>query len=546
MALHHVFDTPRDKLVFDVGHQAYAHKILTGRKDRFHTVRQYEGLAPFLSREESPYDVFGAGHACTSLSASLGIATARDFNGENFKVVAIIGDAGLAGGLALEGLNQAGYVQKDLIVVLNDNEMSISPNVGALAGYLKRIVGAQAYVRLKKDVEHLMHQIPAVGDWMYLTTKQIVDAVKTYAIPGLLLKELGFEYHGPINGHDTNALVKHLSEIKEKKGPLLLHTITTKGKGYAAAETDQVKWHGPSAFDVKTATFLKTPSKIPSYTSVFANTLIRLAEADRSIVAITAAMSGGTGLDKFAQAHPDRFFDVGIAEQHAVTFAAGMATEGYKPVCAIYSTFLQRAYDQIIHDTCVMDLRTTFCLDRAGLVGADGPTHHGAFDYAYLRCLPNMCVMAPKDENELQHMIRTALEHPHPAAVRYARGSAIGVEMDSEIGTLPIGTGEIVREGENLAIISIGSMVYPSLQAADRLLKDGIDAQVINARFLKPIDEKLICQAARRFETLVFVEEASIHGGFSSACWEVLEKNRIYRNAVLRIGVTLPPKTGPS
>lgn len=537
VALHYVFDAPRDKIVFDVGHQAYAHKILTGRRDRFHTIRQYEGLAPFLSRQESPFDVFGAGHACTSISASLGIATARDLKNEDYEVVAVIGDAGLTGGLALEGINQAGYLKKDLIVILNDNEMSISPNVGALAGYLKRIVTGQAYIRLKKDIEQLMHYIPAVGDRMYKTTKQIVDALKTYAIPGLLIEELGLEYHGPINGHDVHALVRHLQEIKDQKGPRLLHILTTKGKGYPPAEKDQVKWHGPSAFDPQTATFLKTPSKVPSYTSVFAGTLIRLAHEDDKIVAITAAMPGGTGLDKFAQAHPTRFFDVGIAEQHAVTFAAGMATEGYKPVCAIYSTFLQRAYDQIIHDTCVMDLRTTFCLDRAGLVGEDGPTHHGLFDFAYLRCLPNMCVMAPKDENELQHMIKTAIEHPHPAAVRYPRGSAVGVSLDDEIRLLPMGRGETLRDGRDIAIIAIGSMVYPSLQAADRLSKDGIDAQVINARFVKPVDEELICRAARQFPILVFVEEASIHGGFASACWEVLCQNRLFENLTLGIGV---------
>ena len=537
VALHYVFDTPRDRIVFDVGHQAYGHKILTGRRDRFHTIRQYEGLAPFLYREESPYDVFGAGHACTAISSGLGIATARDLSHKDFRVVSVVGDAGLTGGLALEGLNQAGYLKKDLILVLNDNEMSIAPNVGALSGHLKRIVAGQPYIRLKKDIEQLMHHIPALGDRMYKTTKQIVDAVKTYAIPGLLIEELGFEYHGPINGHDVRSLVSHLKEIRDKKGPLLLHIITTKGRGYPPAEKDQVKWHGPSAFDVKTAAPLKPPSKVPNYTSVFAKTLIRLAEEDEKIVAITAAMPGGTGLDKFAKAHPARCFDVGIAEQHAVTFAAGMATEGYKPVCAIYSTFLQRAYDQIVHDTCVMDLRTTFCLDRAGFVGEDGPTHHGVFDYAYLRCLPNMCVMAPKDENEFQHMIKTAIEHPHPAAVRYPRGSALGVPMEEQIQLLPIGKGEVVREGSDLAIIAVGTMVYPCVHAAERLLKDGINAHVVNARFIKPLDEELICQTARRFETLVFAEEAIIHGGFSSACWEVLEKNQLYKNLILRIGV---------
>ena len=537
VALHYVFDTPRDKLVFDVGHQAYGHKVLTGRKARFSTIRQYEGLAPFLSRDESPYDEFGAGHACTSISAALGMVMARDLKGEDFKVVAIIGDAGLTGGLALEGINQAGYLKKDLLVILNDNNMSISPNVGALAGYLKRIVAGQAYVRLKKDIEHLLHQIPAVGDRIYQTTKQVVDAVKAYAIPGMVLEELGFEYHGPVNGHDVDHLVAQLQEIKGKKGPILLHALTTKGKGYAPAERDQIKWHGPSAFDVKTAAFLKTPSKLPSYTSVFSKTLIRLAEEDDKIVAITAAMAGGTGLDKFGQAHPDRFFDVGIAEQHAVTFAAGLATQGFKPVCAIYSTFLQRAYDPVIHDTCVMDLPTTFCLDRAGLVGADGPTHHGMFDYAYLRCLPNMCVMAPKDENELQHMLKTALEHPHPASVRYPRGTALGVAMDPEIDVLPIGKGEVLQEGADVAIVAVGSVVHPSVHAATLLAKEGVSAGVVNARFVKPLDEELLCQTASQVPALVFIEEATRLGGFASACMETLARNHIYGKRILQLGL---------
>jgi 1-deoxy-D-xylulose-5-phosphate synthase len=548
VALHYVFDTPRDKLVFDVGHQAYAHKILTGRRDRFHTIRQYGGLAPFLRREESPYDAFNAGHACTSISAALGFATARDLKKADFKVVTIIGDAGLTGGMALEGLNLAGYEKRDLIVILNDNEMSISPNVGALAGYLKRIVAGQAYQRMKKDIEWFMHQIPAVGDRLFKTTKEIVDAIRTYAIPGLLLEELGFQYHGPFNGHDLPTLVANLKAIKEKKGPILVHVLTTKGKGYPAAEEDQVKWHGPGAFDVRTATFVSASSIIPTYTAVFGQTMVRLAQQDEKVVAITAAMASGTGLDKFAAAFPDRFFDVGIAEQHAVTFAAGLAAEGFKPVCAIYSTFLQRAYDQVVHDTCLMDLPTTFALDRGGLAGADGPTHHGLLDFAFLRCVPNMVIMAPQDENELQHMIKTAIDHPHPTALRYPRGEAVGVPMDPEPVALPIGKGEILRTGIHLSIIAIGSMVHPSLQAAELLSRDGYEAEVINARFLKPLDEDLICEAARKFRLLVFVEEASELGGFASACWEVLQKNRVNGNAVLRIGVpdVLVPHGSPS
>jgi len=548
IALHYVLNTPKDKIIFDVGHQAYPHKILTGRRDRFHTIRQYGGLAPFLRREESPYDVFNAGHACTSISAALGIATARDLAHEDFKVVALIGDAGLTGGMALEGLNLAGYEKRDLILILNDNEMSISPNVGALAGYLKRIVTAQVYQRVKKDIESFLHHIPAVGDRLFMRTKEIVDAIRTYAIPGLLLEELGFQYHGPINGHDIPALIDQLQQIKEKKGPILLHVMTTKGKGYEAAEKDQVKWHGPTAFDVNTATFVSPSSTVPTYTKVFGQTLVRIGETDEKVVAITAAMASGTGLDKFATAFPKRFFDVGIAEQHAVTFAAGMALEGYKPVCAIYSTFLQRAYDQVVHDTCLMDLPTTFCLDRGGLAGADGPTHHGLLDLAYLRCVPNMFVMSPKDENELQHMLKTALDLPHPAAIRYPRGEAVGVPLDPELKALPIGKGEILREGRDIAIIALGSMVYPSLHAAELLSRDGYEAQVINARWVKPLDEELLCQTAKAFQLLVFVEEASIHGGFASACWEALEHNQLFGNAFLRLGVpdVLVPHGSPS
>lgn len=548
LALHYVFDTPRDKLVFDVGHQAYAHKILTGRRDRFHTIRQYGGLAPFLKREESPYDSFNAGHACTSISAALGFATARDLKKEDFRVVAVIGDAGLTGGMALEGLNLAGYDKRDLIIILNDNEMSISPNVGALAGYLKRIVAGQAYQRVKKDIESFLHHIPAVGDRLFRTTKEIVDAIKTYAIPGLLLEELGFQYCGPFHGHDVEALVAQLREVKKRKGPILVHVLTTKGKGFEAAEKDQVKWHGPSAFDPTTATFVPSTAKTPTYTSVFGKTMLTLAQKDERIVAITAAMASGTGLDKFAATFPDRFFDVGIAEQHAVTFGAGLAAEGFKPVCAIYSTFLQRAYDQVIHDTCLMDLPVTFCLDRGGLAGADGPTHHGLLDFAYLRCLPNMCVMAPKDENELQHMIKTAIDHPHPATVRYPRGEAVGVTMDPEPCCLPIGKGEILRGGTDFAIVAVGSMVHPSLQAAELLARDGLSAQVVNARFVKPIDETLLCQTARQFHFLVFAEEASEQGGFASACWEALEKNRVHGNIFLRIGLpdVLIPHGAPS
>ncbi|HEY2932158.1 MAG TPA: 1-deoxy-D-xylulose-5-phosphate synthase [Acidobacteriota bacterium] len=537
VAAHYVFNTPDDRLIWDVGHQAYAHKIITGRRDRFHTLRQYEGLSGFLRREESPYDVFNAGHAGTSVSAGLGMATARDLLGEKRRVIAIIGDGGLTAGMALEGVNQLGHLKKDMIVVLNDNEMSISPNVGAIEGYLNRIIHGQVYVKFKKDVEHTLTRIPLVGNRIFELTKRMVDVTKTFLVPGTLIEELGFQYVGPINGHDVAALVDTFEEVKKEKGPFLIHAVTVKGKGYVPAENYPVKWHGSAPFDIEQGEFLKKSSAPPDYTSVFAQALIKLAGQDDKIVAVTAAMPGGTGLDKFAKAFPGRCWDVGIAEQHAVTFCAGMALEGLKPVAAIYSTFLQRAYDQIVHDVCLMDIPVKFCIDRAGLVGQDGTTHHGIYDLAYLRTLPQMHIMAPKDENELQHMLKTCIDCPHPAALRYPRGAGYGVPLDEEIRALEIGRGEQLREGRDLALVALGSMVYPALAAAEMLAKDGIDAGVINARFVKPLDTALLLSAAAQTGTLVALEDHSEHGGFGSALLEMLVDHKMFDIQVLRIAV---------
>lgn len=537
LALHYVFNAPRDQLVWDVGHQAYGHKILTGRRDQFHTLRQYEGISGFPRREESPYDAFNVAHASTSISAALGMAVARDLAQKDFHVVAIIGDGGLTGGIALEGINQAGHLQKKLLIILNDNEMSISPNVGAIAGYLNRIVTGQVYKRFKREVEKMLMSVPRVGPRLVKIARDMVDAMKTFMVPGLLFHELGFDYVGPIDGHSIDTLVDTLQKVKDSLAPTLLHVVTKKGKGWSVAESAPIKYHGPTAYDPATGIFCPTTPAPPSYTSVFGKTMTRLAHQDLKIIAITAAMLEGTGLVQFNKEFPDRCFDVGIAEQHAVTFAAGMATQGLKPVAAIYSTFLQRAYDQVIHDVCLMDLPLTFAIDRAGVVGADGPTHNGLYDVAYLRTVPNMIVMAPKDENELQHMLYTAIEAPHPTALRYPRGNGIGVKLDEQFQMLEIGKAEILQEGEDCAILAFGSLVHPSLKAAEKLATDGISASVVNARFAKPLDEELITSLASEKPFLVTVEEAALMGGFGSAVMELLEEKNIQGCKILRIGV---------
>jgi 1-deoxy-D-xylulose-5-phosphate synthase len=536
LALHYAFDTPRDKLVFDIGHQAYSHKIITGRRDQFPTIRQYDGLSGFLRREESPYDVFNAAHAGTSISSALGIAAARDHKNEDFQVIAFIGDAGLTAGMALEGINQVGHLKKRMIILLNDNEMSISPNVGALAGYLNRIRSARPYNEFKHEVEELLKSIPAVGELMLSGAKRVKDTLTRAFIPGALWEELGLKYLGPINGHDTHSILQTLEEAKKEEGPVLIHSLTVKGKGYEPAERDKTSWHGTSAFEISTGKFIKEPVSAPSYTAVFAQATIDLMKDDERVIAITAAMPDGTGLNKVMQAFPDRTFDTAIAEQHAVTFAAGMATEGLKPIAAIYSSFLQRAFDQIFHDVVLMGLDVTFALDRAGVVGADGPTHHGLMDFAYLRPMPGFVIMAPKDENELRHMLKTAVDYSGPASVRYPRGNGLGVAMDETMHALEIGKAEILREGADVAILGIGSQVAHCLKAADKLAAVGVNATVVNARFVKPLDTDLILALARSHGSIVTVEDHWLMGGFGSAVMELLEENNLHEVRVLRIG----------
>ncbi|HET9784179.1 MAG TPA: 1-deoxy-D-xylulose-5-phosphate synthase [Terriglobales bacterium] len=535
LALHYTFDAPADKIVWDVGHQAYGHKILTGRRDRFPTLRQYGGISGFPVRDESPYDAFNVAHACTSISAAVGMCTARDLAGRDNYVIAVIGDAGLTGGVGLEGMNHAGHIKPKLMVILNDNEMSISPNVGAIAGYLNRIVKGQAYQRVRDEIEQLITSVPKIGKRLFRLTQQWVDAAKGLILPGMVFEELGFEYVGPVNGHSLETLLDTIEKYKDHDGPVLLHVVTRKGKGYAQAEELPTKYHGVTAFDISTGAFVKAPASAPSYTSVFGAAMCELAERDPRVVAITAAMTEGTGLNEFAARFPRRFFDVGIAEQHAVTFAAGLACEGLRPVAAIYSTFLQRAYDQVIHDVCLMNLPVTFALDRGGIVGADGPTHNGLYDLAYLAAAPNMTVMAPKDENELRHMMLTAVEHGAPIAVRYPRGNGVGAEREPA-RKLEIGRAEILREGSDGAILALGSMVYPCLEAATRLAQEGLSLTVINARFVKPLDEELIACLGADKPFLVTAEEGTVAGGFGALVAALLADRRI-PVAQLRIGV---------
>ena len=536
LALHYAFDTPRDKLVFDIGHQAYAHKIITGRRDQFPTIRQYNGLSGFLRREESVYDVFNAAHAGTSISSALGIAAARDLKGEDFNVIAFIGDAGLTAGMALEGINQVGHLKSKMIILLNDNEMSISPNVGALAGYLNRIRTARPYNEFKHEVEEWLKAIPAVGEMMLSGARALKDTLAAAFIPGALWEELGLKYMGPINGHDINSILTTLEAAKQIEGPVLIHALTVKGKGYEPAERDKAAWHGTSAFEIASGKFIKEPATAPTYTATFADAAIAVMNEDPRVVAITAAMPDGTGLSKVMKAFPERTYDVAIAEQHAVTFAAGMATEGLKPICAIYSSFLQRAYDQIFHDVVLMNLDVTFALDRAGVAGADGPTHHGLMDFCYLRGMPNVVIMAPKDENELRHMLKTAVLHNGPASVRYPRGNGFGVVMDEEIQQLEIGKAEIVRQGTDVAIIGIGTQVHYCEKAAERLAAEGLNPTVVNARYVKPLDAELILALARSHGSIVTVEDHYVQAGFGSAVMELLEENRLSEVRVMCLG----------
>ncbi len=543
VALHYAFDTPHDRLVWDVGHQAYAHKILTGRRDTLATIKQYGGLSPFLRRDESEFDTFGAGHASTSLSAALGMAMARDEKGETHHFAAVIGDSSLAGGMAMEAINQAGHLKTRLIVLLNDNEMSIAPAVGALTGYLNRIREAQGYHRFKDEVGETLRDIPSFGERLYQAAKTVKDAIAAAVLPGALVNELGFKYIGYVDGHNTNALVHALEEAKQiKDGPVIVHAITQKGKGFPAREKNYYAWHATGPFELATGAAIK-PSKAthPAYTAVFGETMCELMERDEKIIALTAAMPDGTGIDKVLEKFPARSFDVGIAEQHCVTFAAGLSCEGLKPVCTIYSTFLQRAFDQIVHDVCIQNLNVKFCMDRAGIVGGDGPTHHGLLDIVYLRGVPNIVLMAPKDEGEMRDMLHTMIEHKGAAAMRYPRGNGVGADIARAPELLEIGKGEILRDnggGGEVAIIAYGSMVHPSVQAAERLARDGIEATVVNARFVKPLDAGLLLALARTKRLILTVEEAYLAGGFGSAVMELLEENGLLDKVrVVRMGV---------
>ncbi|MDY6267575.1 MAG: 1-deoxy-D-xylulose-5-phosphate synthase [Selenomonadaceae bacterium] len=523
LALYRVFHFPKDKLVWDVGHQAYTHKILTGRREAFSTLRQKGGITGFPNRLESPYDAFGVGHASTAISAALGMAVARDLDHKDAHVIAVLGDGALTGGEAFEGLNNAGDLGKNLIVVLNDNGRSIDKNVGAMSDYLSALRIAPQYNRAKKDVEHLLKSIPRIGGKVYKTASAIKDGVRTALVPGAPFDELGFRYIGPLDGHNIELLMDVFSQVRQMQGPTLVHVHTKKGKGYLPAELEPEKFHGIGKFDAATGECPKK-SGAPSYTAVFSDALIELAKDDEDIVAITAAMPSGTGLKAFGKAYPDRFFDVGIAEEHAVTFAAGLATAGKKPVVALYSTFAQRAYDQILHDVCLQKLHVIFALDRGGLVGQDGPTHHGVFDFSYLRHLPGMTILAPKDEAELRDMMATAVALDGPVAVRYPRGAALGVPLATGFTPLPIGKAEVLKGTGEIALLAIGSMVSVAEQTADLLAKDGIEARVVNMRFVKPLDTDLLLALARDGEVrgLVTIEENVLAGGFGSAVLEAL------------------------
>lgn len=530
IAMHYVFNAPKDKMVWDVGHQAYTHKILTGRAKDFSTLRTHGGISGFPRIAESEYDAFGVGHSSTAISAALGIAAARDLKGEDNKVIAVIGDGSMTGGLAFEGLQNAGHLGSDLLVVLNDNEMFISHRVGALAGYLTKLLTAGTVKKFERRVEKFFKRIHFWGSEMLRVARRF----KVLLFPGMLFEEMGFAYLGPVDGHDITGLVEILTKIKDLKGPVLLHVITKKGKGYAPAENEPAKFHGVGKFDIVSGKSETATSKIPSYTEVFSKAITELAEKDERIVAITAAMPEGTGLDEFAKAFPSRFFDVGIAEGHALTFAAGLAASGLRPVCAIYSTFMQRAIDQIIHDIALQKLPVVLALDRSGIVGEDGATHHGAFDLSYLRYIPDLTIMSPADENELKHMLSTAITLSGPSVIRYPRGAAIGVQPDNKFKKFEIGKAEIRQEGSDIYILAIGNMVHSALMAAKILAADKISAGVVNMRFLKPMDDELILALSSKVRSIVVAEENAIIGGLGSAVCELLAGRDIN---ILRIGL---------
>lgn len=537
LALHKVFNCPKDKIIWDVGHQSYIHKIITGRREAFKTLRQYNGLSGFPKIQESEYDAFGTGHSSTSISAALGMAIARDLKGEDNEVIAVIGDGSMTGGMAYEALNNAGDLQKKLIIILNDNEMSIAKNVGAMSDYLYQLRTAKTYTRIKKDLEGwLKHK--NYGENIINIVRRVKGSVKYLLVPGSVFEHLGFKYYGPVDGHDLEHLVEVLEVAKATPGPVIIHVITKKGKGYEPAEKSPNKFHGTGPFDIATGKKITKPGAPVTYTEVFGKTLVEIAKDDKKIVAITAAMPDGTGLNYFADAYPDRFFDVGIAEQHAVTAAAGMAAAGLHPVVAVYSTFMQRAFDSVLHDICMQNLPVVLGLDRAGLVGDDGYTHHGVFDYSYLRLMPQMTIMAPKDENELRHMLATAVNFNGPIALRYPRGSGLGVEITEPLHTLPIGKAEEIKTGSDVCLWAVGSMVDEAVKAAEALAEQGISAGVVNMRFVKPLDTELLVKTALQCKNIVTLEEGTVEGGAGSAVLEELNDNGLVGKVkVLNLGI---------
>ncbi|MBT8373989.1 MAG: 1-deoxy-D-xylulose-5-phosphate synthase [Deltaproteobacteria bacterium] len=539
IAVHYVFNTPADKVIWDVGHQTYAHKILTGRRDHFHTLRKLGGISGFTRRSESDFDTFSTGHSGTSISAGLGVACAKHLKDEASKVIAVIGDGSMTSGIAFEGLNQAGdtHKDKDIIVILNDNDMSISRNVGALSSFLSRKLSTKRMQELRKDFGAFLKSLPKVGDDIYQIAKRTEDSFKSFVTPGMLFEAYIFEYFGPINGHNLEHLINILTNIKHLNEPVLLHVTSIKGKGYYPAEKNPVYFHGCSNFDIKTGECIIQSDSTRTYTEVFGDAMVEFAKKDKKIVAVTAAMPEGTGLVKFAKTYPDRFFDVGIAEQHGVTFAAGLATEGFKPVVAIYSTFLQRAYDQILHDVCLEAIPVVFAIDRGGIVGEDGATHHGLFDLSYLRSLPNMVVMAPKDDHELRRMLKTALSHKGPIAIRYPRGEAMVSKIKDNDTLIPLGEGELLTKGNDILILCIGQTVAETLNAQAELSKIGISATIVNCRFVKPLDKDLICSLAGKIQRVITVEENVLPGGFGSAILECLDDNKVKVSLLKRIGI---------
>ncbi|GGG56868.1 1-deoxy-D-xylulose-5-phosphate synthase [Paenibacillus radicis (ex Gao et al. 2016)] len=537
LVLHYLFDSPKDKFIFDVGHQSYVHKILTGRMDRFDTLRKYKGLSGFAKRSESEHDVWEAGHSSTSLSAAMGMALARDLKGESNRVVAVIGDGALTGGMALEALNHIGDEKKNLIVVLNDNEMSIAPNVGALHHYLSKIRTDRHYQKAKDELQHFLNKIPAIGGKLAKTAERFKDSLKYLLVSGILFEQFGLTYLGPVDGHDIDQMLELMKQADSIEGPVLVHVITVKGKGYTPAEEDSFKWHGATSYKIESGQMLKAVGP-PMYTEVFGNTLIELAEKDSRIVAITPAMPGGSGLLKFADRFPERMIDVGIAEQHAATMSAALAMEGLKPVYAVYSTFLQRAYDQVVHDICRQNANVVFAIDRAGFVGPDGDTHQGVYDIAFLRHVPNLIIMMPKDENELRRMMKTALDYNEgPIAIRYPRISGLGVQMDKELLPLPIGQWETVREGDSAVILAIGPMLQVAHDTAELLKRDGLNIRIVNARFIKPLDEQLLLGLEEEGKPVIVLEEGSELGGFGSSVLEFYSLRGLYGVPVRIIGI---------